>query len=370
MTQRGYNIVEALIVLAVFGLVLGGALVPLQKRFQTEEIKATEELLHEAKAAVYTYALNHRTAAGRVVVYYNGFQYPIPAGRPYLPCPDINYDGEEDRVAPPADYLFTLSVSVGGNCEETKGLLPWKTLGLRGVDAWGNHFTYRVDERFSSELFGFDETASADAFDIYADLASGGFYATVTAQTRMAAVVCTNFYESGTTAATLVNCPDGELSNIVGGIITSVSLTLGARRIEPLDVGVSGTGLVQGMAFVVLSHGPDGAGAVGRGGNCHVPAAHTRDLGEIANSYYRPGHPFRAAPFNCIDPTSIVVPGVPVGTTPLREHLFVGRPMANIHNTDVDGPDDLLLWSGRNELLGYLVRNGVFPVDKLEYLPR
>jgi prepilin-type N-terminal cleavage/methylation domain-containing protein len=65
---------------------------------------------------------------------------PISASvtRPYLPCPDADNssipgfnDGLEDRNA-------------DGSCKESQGNLPWATLGIASVDAWGNRLFYDV----------------------------------------------------------------------------------------------------------------------------------------------------------------------------------------------------------------------------------
>ena len=360
MTQRGYSLLEAFIVLTALGLVVGGSLVPLKHRLEMESNHTTEELLHAAKGAVYNYALKNRTIPG-AVTYYDGMRHRIPPGRPYLPCPDVDLDGVEDRVALPAPGA-AMSVNFGGGCEETKGMLPWKTLGLRATDAWGNHLTYRVDARYSNLALGFDETFVPDLYDINAQLAPGGVFVTVTSETGLGALVCSQFLAYAVATIAISNCPNDDASNIVAGVITSVGITEGARQTPMLVHNNHGTGMVEGVVFVILSHGPDGEGAIGLGGHCRNLPPGTLDLGERANAFYRTGHPFLSAPFNC---------AAPQANTRLRENVFVAswRP-PGVVNGNVDNPDDILLWSGRHELLGFLARNGAFPVDKLGYLPR
>ena len=54
-----------------------------------------------------------------------------------------------------------------GNCVLMKGALPWRNLpGIRReTDPWGNLYTYRVDSNYANRLIGFDEYTRADSFD-------------------------------------------------------------------------------------------------------------------------------------------------------------------------------------------------------------
>ena len=49
-----------------------------------------------------------------------------------------------------------------GSCPTTRGGLPWITLGVSGDDAWGNRYTYAVDKSFySNNKLGFVSTPAA-----------------------------------------------------------------------------------------------------------------------------------------------------------------------------------------------------------------
>ena len=48
----------------------------------------------------------------------------------------------------------------GGACLDHQGNLPWVTLGLKGTDAWGQTFTYRVAAEFA------DDATAATVFDL------------------------------------------------------------------------------------------------------------------------------------------------------------------------------------------------------------
>ena len=184
---RGYTIVEMAIALAVLGLLFAGALYPWQNRVESDQRREVESLLDSARLAVVAYAARNRTRAAAFQLQSNGPVDQIPAGRPYLPCPDITGDGVEDRAR--IDEVsrfgnFTMAFERGdivgrtttngiGACRRHKGMLPWATLGVAENDVWGGRFTYRVDPAFSSALLGFDETTRADIYD-FRDLCPPG----------------------------------------------------------------------------------------------------------------------------------------------------------------------------------------------------
>lgn len=112
--SRGFTLVELAIVLFIVGLLLAGLLTPLATRMEQEERRRTEAMLEEIREALYGFAVTWRR----------------------LPCPDIDGDGEED----PPD----------GPCTAAEGTLPWVTLGVSELDAWGRRFTYRVDTAFAA----------------------------------------------------------------------------------------------------------------------------------------------------------------------------------------------------------------------------
>ena len=64
----------------------------------------------------------------------------------YLPCPDTNNDGQEDR---------TPQGCTGNPSSRAKekqlwiGILPWFNLGVGERDSWNNRFTYAVSKPFT-----------------------------------------------------------------------------------------------------------------------------------------------------------------------------------------------------------------------------
>ena len=178
---RGFTIVEFMIVLAALGLLMGAALVPLAVRDEARDRAAEEAAIDRLRAAVIEFAAHNRTRARAVVVDNRPapsasaplWTAAIPPGRPYLPCPDLDGDGREDRLLPaPAPATVTLSAAGGyrelyaaGACRSNIGLFPWRTLGAEATDTWGNLYAYRVHDSFANSVVGFDHLTRADAYD-------------------------------------------------------------------------------------------------------------------------------------------------------------------------------------------------------------
>ncbi len=215
--RQGYSLVELAIVLAVLGLLLSGAVLPIGRQLEDKAYDRTSQRITDAIDAVVGYAASRRSP-GMNVLYLNlngntgtrdlyehyGHRIArVPEGRPYLPCPDVNGDGIEDRSAvyvpmvPAPDGLrggsdnrFALRGDGGigrdraplaedfddgsaannagkhafGVCEQVRGDLPWATLGLPPTDSWGAALTYVVHPVFSTAAYGFDQATRAGAF--------------------------------------------------------------------------------------------------------------------------------------------------------------------------------------------------------------
>ena len=364
----GYNLVELMLALVVLGLLLGSAVVPLQARFQAENRKEAEQAMADARRAVEGYAIIRRTTERRVIAH-DEINYVLPAGRPYLPCPDITGDGAEDRhtidIASPIRVttmvIFRFSQPGGrardGSCMAQKGLLPWRTLGLQEqVDPWGRKYGYWVDGAFSNEILGFDETFRADIFDPWGSAGQDQY------------ILRQNLFDSGGLVCSRLirgqlGCPNVE-QFLLAGIITTVSINVGGvRPVRPYTNALDDTpphGILDGAAFVVFSHGPNGRGGINRENRCLPIPADTSNISERANAYYFGGHPMLAPPFNC----------TPIAEGGLRTNLFVSAPRSNIYSDEGgEGADDIVTWASPNMLVGALLRGGALPVPKLEFLP-
>lgn len=117
---------EMAVVLAIVTLVLGSLLVPLTMQTEQRQYSQVEKTFDEVMDALMGYAL------------ING----------YLPCPDTNNDGVENRT--------------GGVCTTITGVfaagtIPYSDLGLQNArwDPWGNRYRYQVYASFASSAAPF-----------------------------------------------------------------------------------------------------------------------------------------------------------------------------------------------------------------------
>ena len=185
---RGYTIVEISIGLVVAGLMLSSAIASFDSWSRYEETRSTRDTIDLVKKAVVQYAARNRTAPRPITIQSDiagvtvQTSWNMPQSRPYLPCPDIDGDGIEDRVEN-AD-LLALTVHIRGDggrpnpnlangnlfyghglCSSQRGFLPWRTLHAPAADAWGGLFLYYVDSVFSHSLVGFNQDDHADQLD-------------------------------------------------------------------------------------------------------------------------------------------------------------------------------------------------------------
>lgn len=116
--QRGFSLVELALALVILGLLLGGLLLPLSTSMENTARRATRAQLDQLIDTLAGFAMSY--------------------GR--LPCPDSSRpaDGIEDRLH--------------DGCRARQGVLPWRTLGSTGRDAWGRHFLYVVSEHYSDGI--------------------------------------------------------------------------------------------------------------------------------------------------------------------------------------------------------------------------
>lgn len=133
---RGFTLTELAVVLVIVSLLMGGLLIPLGAQQEIEKRRTTEQQLNNIRDALIAFAtVNLR-----------------------LPCPDANNDGLEDASCT-AD-----AVRDGG--------LPWKTLAIAELDAWGGSWRYRIERDYANSTTlksrilqnGVDCTTSTTAF--------------------------------------------------------------------------------------------------------------------------------------------------------------------------------------------------------------
>ena len=178
LRQQGYSLVEIGIVLVAISLVLGGSVLVVGSSLRQQHQEANEEYMQAIHDSILAFAATNRTP-GVDVVFESvparvSLTLYVPSGRPVLPCPDLNGDGYEDRNIAISDQITVQVLDVrtnnnplvsmqelSGRCLDDKGLLPWRTLGTRPYDQWGQMYTYYVDQNFSNAAFGFDQITRA-----------------------------------------------------------------------------------------------------------------------------------------------------------------------------------------------------------------
>jgi len=195
------------VALFIIALLLGSMLVPLTAQVEQRQIADTQKRQDEAKEALIGFALA------------NG----------YLPCPAISAtNGQEDRTA--------------GTCTGAKrsGYLPWETLGVSRLDAWGRVYRYSVTPAFADSASLFKVTT---ATDITVRTRDGGGALTVLASNVPATVVShgKNGYGAVDTLGAALALPTGWPAANTDENSNATSATSFVSR-SPQAEGATGTG--------------------------------------------------------------------------------------------------------------------------------
>ena len=127
--QRGFTLIEMAIVLVIITILIGGLAVPLSAQIQARRIAETRADMRAIEEVLIGFAMRQTKA--------------------HLPCPD---DGNGNEGTRDGD----------GKCLQTRGGLPWRALGLKGEDAWGNRYTYAVTKNFTDDGDGFNSATAGD----------------------------------------------------------------------------------------------------------------------------------------------------------------------------------------------------------------
>lgn len=338
--SHGYTIVEAAISITVLALLLSTLLVPLSKSYESRTDERTAKMLEQIRVAILGYALSNHTPPAVLITGPDNSRQDlveysqIPDGRPYLPCPDYDGDGVEDRFAGPAsqisttitfsttrpiaatvtvvsaqEILNTIIMQHGGSvsremqlggpqqygiCHTDKGFVPWATLGTPPADPYGNRFTYRVDPMFANSVIGIGSETRADVFDarlplIKVTLEGIEFNAYRRRRTTylthrgsstpyaddQPTLLCFDADANGCTPglnSTRINGPSTSNQVAASAFITFDSTPLGsaARMYQAGDI-------ISAPAFVVVSHGRQAPGAVPHHNGLNTVTASMRD---------------------------------------------------------------------------------------------
>lgn len=170
-TQHGFSLIELAIVLVIVTILIGGLAVPLSAQIEARRIAETRKLMEEARDALMGYAMTHSCSCAYDNVGPGGILLPGPTTcaatspipcpannpstnsttlkRPYLPCPDTDENGTENRPA-------------GAECLQPRGYFPWVSLGTASQDAWGNRLWYEVTDPYSDATKGFSNGSTGD----------------------------------------------------------------------------------------------------------------------------------------------------------------------------------------------------------------
>lgn len=210
--EAGFTLVELAIAIFVIALLLGSILVPLVTQVEQRQIAETQKSLDEIREALLGFAAT------------NG----------YLPCPAISAtNGQEDRTA---------GACTGG---KRQGFLPWETLAVSRLDAWGHLFRYSVTITFTPTT----SFTSATLPDI-------------TIRTRNAAGTLTNLTSASPNAIVpaivLSHGKNGYGATNVQGIVQALPANWPTTNVDE-NTNASGT-------TVVISRTVQAQGASGSGG--------------------------------------------------------------------------------------------------------
>lgn len=115
-TNKGFTLIEISIVLVIIGLIMSGMFVGLSATHETAKFKEDQQKLADIKSAL----LRHVTQYG------------------YLPCPDTDQDGVENRNS--------------GMCTENHGTLPYVTLKTHAKNGYGFDFRYHANRLVTTHM--------------------------------------------------------------------------------------------------------------------------------------------------------------------------------------------------------------------------
>ena len=130
----GFTLVEMAVVLVVIGFLMAGLLGTARTQIEARRVQETQAAMAEIREALVAYTLQYG-------------HLPCPAN-PALASGSANA-GTEDRIV------------ATGLCNRLSGSVPWATLGVRELDAWGRRYTYRVTDHPTNPNVRFARTGTA-----------------------------------------------------------------------------------------------------------------------------------------------------------------------------------------------------------------
>ena len=288
---RGYTLVEIAIVLAASALLASGPLLLMYNKVLDDNYASARRQLEEAKGRIVDYAASRRTPA-RLVSNSPELRpnFLTAEGRPHLPCPDLDGDGIEDRDVAGTEILNDNQLRpladsrgpfiTGHRCAGWIGFLPHVTLGARPKDPFGNRLLYAVDMLMSDAAYGFDDRSSPSSYDERrpAEFMRSGDDAWLEYPLRADSslpqppVLCLGHTAGSTDGRCRFGDRQGEILATAATVTVELPDELGSvRRVfagTPGAAEIADDGVIEGLAFVVLSAGRYRQGALHLGGRC------------------------------------------------------------------------------------------------------
>ena len=143
--QKGFTLAELAVAFVIIGLLLAGALMPISAQMEVRSVADTRRTMDSIRDAVIGFAQSN--------------------GR--LPCP------ANGALAMGAAGAGTEQWdSTNNRCTTALGVVPWSSLGVAEVDAWGRRFTYRVTSAFADAISNTTYAATTTLTPVNAALAS------------------------------------------------------------------------------------------------------------------------------------------------------------------------------------------------------
>lgn len=230
----GFTLVEMAIVLVIVGLLLGGLLMPLSAQMDQRKNSETQKALDEINQALIGFAV----ANGR------------------LPCPtagtiatgQLNAGIEATQTVTTSPWDSTNPLIT---CSSFSGVIPWNTLGISELDAWGNRISYSVRSIYAHGLYVDPNTLPI----IQADKDS---------RTQQLTGCANPISPSFPTQSSFALCSPGTVATTIDS--SSVS------DIQVLTAYTGGNTIATKIPAIIISHGKNGYGAyTSNGGQLPLP---------------------------------------------------------------------------------------------------
>ncbi|MBI4969793.1 MAG: hypothetical protein HZC25_16870 [Rhodospirillales bacterium] len=239
--------IELAIVLAVIGLLMGSGLLAIAPILENAKRKATNERLNKIEDALVLFVIRNN-------------RLPCPANGSYASS-NANYGLER--------YTSGTGVCTSASVSAANAVVPWRTLGLDetlSLDGWGRRISYHVAD---PTLLAAPAVGARTTLDSL--VASTCMYRESSATSTSRNDTC-----DPPTTSIEPSYPYGNYIRVINASSVELTTDQPAATITTSNVGQAGGR----AAYVLVSHGKNGAGAYGPNGTgpiSGVPAAGTNE---------------------------------------------------------------------------------------------